>query len=66
MASTAVRAAMHLKADLIIVFTVGGQTPRLISKYRPNMPILSVLNNVMSISLISEICGIGGLSKIVK
>ncbi|GMH30171.1 hypothetical protein Nepgr_032014 [Nepenthes gracilis] len=42
-ASSAVRAAIKVKASIIICFTSSGRTARLISKYRPLMPVLSVV-----------------------
>ncbi|KAF9591736.1 hypothetical protein IFM89_006082 [Coptis chinensis] len=42
-ASSAVRAAIKVKASVIIVFTSTGRAARLIAKYRPTMPILSVV-----------------------
>ncbi|KMZ68720.1 Pyruvate kinase [Zostera marina] len=42
-ASSAVRAAIKVKASVIIVFTSSGRAARLISKYRPTMPVLSVV-----------------------
>ena len=41
-ASSAVRCAREIHAKLIIVVTENGRTPRLIAKYRPNIPILTV------------------------
>ncbi|GFZ10776.1 pyruvate kinase family protein [Actinidia rufa] len=42
-ASTAVRAAIKVKASAIICFTSSGRAARLIAKYRPTMPVLSVV-----------------------
>ncbi|EPS61048.1 pyruvate kinase, partial [Genlisea aurea] len=42
-ASTAVRAATNVKASVIICFTCSGRTARLIAKYRPTMPVLSIV-----------------------
>uniref|UniRef100_A0A1D1XT31 Pyruvate kinase n=1 Tax=Anthurium amnicola TaxID=1678845 RepID=A0A1D1XT31_9ARAE len=42
-ASSAVRAAIKVKASVIIVFTSSGRAARLIAKYRPTMPVLSVV-----------------------
>ncbi|PRQ56354.1 putative pyruvate kinase [Rosa chinensis] len=42
-ASSAVRAAIKVKASVIICFTSSGRAARLISKYRPTMPVLSVV-----------------------
>lgn len=43
LASSAVRTANTAKATLIIVLTRGGSTAKLVAKYRPEMPILSVV-----------------------
>lgn len=42
-ASSAVKAATKVKASVIIVFTSSGRAARLISKYRPPMPVLTVV-----------------------
>ncbi|KAK2634169.1 hypothetical protein Ddye_028961 [Dipteronia dyeriana] len=42
-ASTAVRAAIKVKASVIICFTSSGRAARLIAKYRPTMPVISVV-----------------------
>eukprot|EP01018_Ginkgo_biloba_P019377 Gb_17274 [translate_table: standard] len=42
-ASSAVRAAIKVKASVIVVFTSSGRAARLIAKYRPTMPILAVV-----------------------
>ncbi|KAL5709644.1 pyruvate kinase [Ranunculus cassubicifolius] len=42
-ASSAVRAAIKVKASVIIVFTSSGRAARLIAKYRPAMPVISVV-----------------------
>jgi pyruvate kinase len=42
-ASSAVRAAVKVKASVIICFTSSGRAARLIAKYRPTMPVLSVV-----------------------
>mmetsp|Transcript_6339 Transcript_6339/g.18214 ORF Transcript_6339/g.18214 Transcript_6339/m.18214 type:complete len:686 (+) Transcript_6339:188-2245(+) len=42
-ASSAVRAADKVGASLIIVYTGSGQTASLVSKYRPPMPILTLV-----------------------
>jgi pyruvate kinase len=42
-ASSAVRAAIKVKASVIICFTSSGRAARLIAKYRPTMPVLSVV-----------------------
>ena len=43
LASSAVRSANKAKAKLIIVLTRGGTTAKLVAKYRPAVPILSVV-----------------------
>ncbi|KAF2303967.1 hypothetical protein GH714_025405 [Hevea brasiliensis] len=43
LASSAVRTANSAKASLILVLTRGGSTAKLVAKYRPGMPILSVV-----------------------
>ncbi|PKA60311.1 Pyruvate kinase, cytosolic isozyme [Apostasia shenzhenica] len=43
LASSAVRTANSSKAALILVLTRGGSTAKLVAKYRPAMPILSVV-----------------------
>ncbi|KAF2614419.1 hypothetical protein F2Q70_00010934 [Brassica cretica] len=43
LASSAVRPANKAKAKLIIVLTRGGTTAKLVAKYRPAVPILSVV-----------------------
>lgn len=42
LASSAVRTANKVRATLIIVLTRGGSTAKLVAKYRPPIPILSV------------------------
>ncbi|KAG8480591.1 hypothetical protein CXB51_024533 [Gossypium anomalum] len=42
-ASSAVRAAIKVKASAIICFTSSGRAARLIAKYRPTMPVISVV-----------------------
>ncbi|KAJ0013342.1 hypothetical protein Pint_20200 [Pistacia integerrima] len=42
-ASSAVRTASCINAAMILVLTRGGTTAKLVSKYRPRMPILSVV-----------------------
>ncbi|KAJ6798674.1 pyruvate kinase, cytosolic isozyme [Iris pallida] len=43
LASSAVRTANSARASLILVLTRGGTTARLVAKYRPSMPILSIV-----------------------
>ncbi|KAK4440409.1 Pyruvate kinase, cytosolic isozyme [Sesamum alatum] len=47
LASSAVRTANSAKAALILVLTRGGSTAKLVAKYRPGMPILSVVVSEM-------------------
>ncbi|XVE68675.1 hypothetical protein DITRI_Ditri09bG0087700 [Diplodiscus trichospermus] len=42
-ASSAVRAAIKVKASTIVCFTSSGRAARLIAKYRPTMPVISVV-----------------------
>ncbi|GIL75743.1 hypothetical protein Vretimale_15284 [Volvox reticuliferus] len=42
-ASSAVRAADRVGASLIVVYTHTGKTAQLVAKYRPNMPILTLV-----------------------
>ncbi|BBN08001.1 pyruvate kinase [Marchantia polymorpha subsp. ruderalis] len=48
LASSAVRTANKVRASLIIVLTRGGSTAKLVAKYRPSVPILSVAVPVMT------------------
>ncbi|XP_044482222.1 pyruvate kinase, cytosolic isozyme-like [Mangifera indica] len=43
LAASAVRSANSVKAAFILVLTRGGSTAKLVAKYRPGMPILSVV-----------------------
>ncbi|KAL0912951.1 hypothetical protein M5K25_016375 [Dendrobium thyrsiflorum] len=47
-ASSAVRTANKAKAALIVVLTRGGTTAKLVAKYRPAVPILSVVVPVLT------------------
>ncbi|GLJ29558.1 hypothetical protein SUGI_0582970 [Cryptomeria japonica] len=42
-ATSAVSAAIKVKASVIAVFTTSGRTAKLIAKYRPTMPVISVV-----------------------
>jgi len=42
LASSAVRTAHKVNAQLIVVLTRGGSTARLVAKYRPSVPVLAV------------------------
>lgn len=48
LASSAVRCAKKVRASLIIVLTRGGTTAKLVAKYRPSVPILSVAVPVLT------------------
>ncbi|CAM6103922.1 unnamed protein product [Calypogeia fissa] len=48
LASSAVRTSNKVRATLIIVLTRGGSTAKLVAKYRPSVPILSVAVPVMT------------------
>ncbi|KAJ1442546.1 Pyruvate/Phosphoenolpyruvate kinase-like domain superfamily [Sesbania bispinosa] len=48
LASSAVRTANKAKARLIVVLTRGGTTAKLVAKYRPAVPILSVVVPVLT------------------
>ncbi|KAJ8492927.1 hypothetical protein OPV22_014648 [Ensete ventricosum] len=48
LASSAVRTANKAKATLIVVLTRGGTTAKLVAKYRPRVPILSVVVPVLT------------------
>jgi len=45
-ASYAVRAANDLKAGLVLTITETGKTTRLVCKYRPRVPVISITNSV--------------------
>ncbi|KAK8952061.1 hypothetical protein KSP39_PZI004553 [Platanthera zijinensis] len=49
-ASSAVRAAIKVKAGVIIVLTSSGNGARLVAKYRPPMPVLAVLTQFQASS----------------
>ncbi|WOK92809.1 pyruvate kinase, cytosolic isozyme [Canna indica] len=48
LASSAVRTANKAQATLIVVLTRGGTTAKLVAKYRPRVPILSVVVPVLT------------------
>ncbi|RRT71655.1 hypothetical protein BHE74_00001869 [Ensete ventricosum] len=48
LASSAVQTANKAKAQLIVVLTRGGTTAKLVAKYRPRVPILSVVVPVLT------------------
>lgn len=43
-ASSAVRAAIKVRAAMIVVFTASGGAARLVAKYRPTMPVFAVVS----------------------
>lgn len=57
LASSAVRTANSAKASLIIVLTRGGSTAKLVAKYRPSMPILSVVVPELKTDFFDWSCG---------
>ena len=56
LASSAVRAAKKVRASLIIVLTRGGTTAKLVAKYRPSVPILSVAVPIMTTDSLTWEC----------
>ena len=56
LASTAVRTAHKVEAQMIIVITKEGTTARMVSKYRPSMPILAVAVPVLSSNQLTWLC----------
>ena len=48
LASSAVRTAHKVHASLIVVLTRGGATARLVAKYRPTIPVLTVVVPVLT------------------
>ncbi|GFH13520.1 pyruvate kinase, partial [Haematococcus lacustris] len=48
LASSAVRTAHKVHASLIVVLTRGGSTARLVAKYRPLVPVLTVAVPVLT------------------
>ncbi|QDZ22737.1 pyruvate kinase [Chloropicon primus] len=56
LASTAVRTAHKVNAEMIIVITKEGTTARLVSKYRPSIPILAVAVPVLSTNNLAWVC----------
>ena len=56
LASSAVRTAAKVGASLIVVLTRGGATARLVAKYRPTMPILTVVVPVLTTDNLSWQC----------
>ena len=56
LASSAVRTAHKVRASLIVVLTRGGSTARLVSKYRPSVPILTVAVPILSTDSLTWTC----------
>eukprot|EP01006_Ploeotia_vitrea_P035559 TRINITY_DN65896_c2_g1_i1.p1 TRINITY_DN65896_c2_g1~~TRINITY_DN65896_c2_g1_i1.p1 ORF type:complete len:609 (-),score=340.88 TRINITY_DN65896_c2_g1_i1:119-1945(-) len=44
-AASAVKASIDLKAGALLVFSESGQTARLVAKYRPKAPVLTITNS---------------------
>jgi len=56
LASSAVRTAHKVHAALIIVLTRGGSTGRLVAKYKPSIPVLTVAVPVLTTDSLSWKC----------
>eukprot|EP00249_Psilotum_nudum_P020270 c27630_g1_i1 orf=495-2030(-) len=56
LASSAVRTANKVRASLIVVLTRGGTTAKLVAKYRPSIPILSVAVPVLTTDILTWTC----------
>ncbi|KAH7447430.1 hypothetical protein KP509_01G107000 [Ceratopteris richardii] len=56
LASSAVRTANKVKAALIVVLTRGGTTAKLVAKYRPSVPILTVAVPVLTTDHLTWSC----------
>jgi pyruvate kinase len=56
LASSAVRTAHKVHASLIVVLTRGGNTARLVSKYKPIVPILTVAVPVLTTDALTWSC----------
>eukprot|EP01026_Neomeris_dumetosa_P050323 TRINITY_DN4410_c0_g1_i10.p1 TRINITY_DN4410_c0_g1~~TRINITY_DN4410_c0_g1_i10.p1 ORF type:complete len:508 (-),score=76.98 TRINITY_DN4410_c0_g1_i10:611-2134(-) len=56
LASSAVRTAHKVHASLIIVLTRGGSTGRLVAKYKPSIPVLTVAVPVLTTDNLSWKC----------
>ncbi|KAK9999837.1 hypothetical protein SO802_019440 [Lithocarpus litseifolius] len=56
LASSAVKTANSAKATLILVLTRGGSSAKLVAKYRPGMPILSVVVPEITTDLFNWSC----------
>lgn len=53
---TAARTCVQVHAKLIIVLTRGGSTARLVAKYRPSIPVLTVAVPVLTIDNLEWKC----------
>lgn len=56
LASSAVRTAHKVQASLIVVLTRGGSTARLVAKYRPSIPVLTVAVPVLTTDSLTWSC----------
>lgn len=56
LASSAVRTAHKVHAALIVVLTRGGSTARLVAKYRPSIPVLTVAVPVLTTDSLTWTC----------
>ena len=56
LASSAVRTAHKVDAQLIIVLTRGGSTARLVAKYRPSVPVMAVAVPVLTTDSLTWTC----------
>ncbi|KAK9825979.1 hypothetical protein WJX74_002803 [Apatococcus lobatus] len=56
LASSAVRTAHKVHAQLIVVLTRGGSTARLVAKYRPSIPVLTVAVPVLTTDSLTWTC----------
>lgn len=56
LASSAVRTAHKVHASLIVVLTRGGSTGRLVAKYRPLVPVLTVAVPVLTTDSLTWTC----------
>lgn len=56
LASSAVRTAHKVHASLIVVLTRGGSTARLVAKYRPSIPVLTVAVPVLTTDALTWRC----------
>jgi pyruvate kinase len=58
-AQAAVRAAHELKAEAIVVYTTSGNTARLVADYRPKVPILAFVPNLVEQRRLAFSWGVG-------